>query len=115
MCICGGAVVCHTVRLSFKGMSEETTKSTATPSDMSQEQRSELSPLEREILDFESKLWKKTAIKERAISTQLGITPIRYYQYLAALMERPEAAQYAPATVRRLSEALAARTAQRLL
>jgi hypothetical protein len=60
-------------------------------------------------------LWKKTAIKERAISTQLGIAPIQYYQYLAALMERPEAIEYAPATVRRLTEAFAARTAKRLV
>ncbi len=115
MCIGCGAVVCHVVRLSFKGMSEETIRIATTPGDVPQEQRDGLSPLEREILDFESKLWKKTAIKERAITTQLGIAPIQYYQYLAALMERPEAIEYAPATVRRLTEAFAARTARRLV
>lgn len=74
-----------------------------------------LSDEDRSILDFESLTWKKTAIKERAIVQQLGVTPMKYYQRLAWLSSTPAASQYAPATVRRLNEAFAKKTAKRLV
>lgn len=59
----------------------------------------QLSDLDRAILDFEGRLWKKTAIKERAIGIELQMPPTQYYLRLAALVRTPQAAQYAPATV----------------
>lgn len=69
-----------------------------------------LSELDQAILDFESKFWKKTAVKERAIAQSLGIAPIVYYQRLIALTRMPEALTYAPAVVRRLIDTYEQRT-----
>ena len=62
-----------------------------------------LSDDERAILDLESRFWKHAGAKEAAVRDSLGLTPTRYYQRLAALLRRPEAAAYAPATVRRVT------------
>lgn len=74
----------------------------------------ELTELDRAILDFESQLWKKTAIKERAITQQLGLAPLKYYQRLVMLAKSPAASEYAPVTVRRLNEAFAQKPSRRL-
>ncbi len=65
---------------------------------------------DKSILDFEAKYWKKTAVKERAIFEELGISPLEYYQRLSVLVKSPAAAQYAPHVVGKLLEFRRART-----
>ncbi|GEM_PF-990926 len=74
----------------------------------------ELSNQDRAILDFESRLWKKTAVKERAIGVELGITPATYYQRLLALSRMPHAFEYAPAALGRLTRAAEHRRSGRI-
>lgn len=61
-----------------------------------------LSDKDRDILDFEQHASRSRAVKEDAILTQLGMTPIRYYQRLNRLIDTPEAAELYPAMVVRL-------------
>ncbi|WP_435298488.1 DUF3263 domain-containing protein [Timonella sp. A28] len=65
---------------------------------------------DKSILDFEAKYWKKTAVKERAIVEELGISPLEYYQRLSVLVKVPAAAHYAPHVVGKLLEFRRART-----
>lgn len=56
-----------------------------------------------EILDFErGQHWKYAGAKEQAIRERFGVSATRYYQWLNALIERPEALAAAPTTVKRL-------------
>ena len=61
-----------------------------------------LTDTERAALDIESRHWRYQATKERHIRETLGMTPVRYYQMLNALLDRPDAVAYAPQTVSRL-------------
>jgi hypothetical protein len=61
-----------------------------------------LSSLESRILSFEARWWRASGAKTQAISDELELTPERYYQHLARLIEHPEAAKEQPAVVRRL-------------
>lgn len=54
------------------------------------------------ILDVESRFWRHAGVKEDHVRTHLGLTPVSYYQRVNALLERPEAWEYAPAVVSRL-------------
>lgn len=61
-----------------------------------------LSETERGILDFEL-TWKAgRGSKRDAVQNRFGWHLATYYRRRAALVERPEAAEYAPALVRRL-------------
>lgn len=62
-----------------------------------------LSEQERAILAVESRFWRHAAVKEDHVREHLGLSPIRYYQAVNALLARPEAWEYAPATCARLS------------
>lgn len=61
-----------------------------------------LADLDRAILDFEARWWKYPGRKEQAILDELGLTGVRYYQRLNALLDEPDALAYAPAVVNRL-------------
>jgi hypothetical protein len=61
-----------------------------------------LSERERAILDFERNWWTEPGPKETAIRTHFDLSPTRYYQVLAELLDRPEADGYDPLVVRRL-------------
>jgi hypothetical protein len=61
-----------------------------------------LSPRERAILDFERTWWSLPGPKEQAIRAELELSPTRYYQLLADLIESGEAMDYDPLVVRRL-------------
>ncbi|GAB1820910.1 hypothetical protein HerbRD11066_40740 [Herbidospora sp. RD11066] len=63
-----------------------------------------LSPTERDILEFEDGWWRHPGAKEQAISDRFGMSTTRYYQVLAALIDRPEALAENPALVNRLRE-----------
>ena len=61
-----------------------------------------LSDRERALLDFERDWSLHQGCKESAISRRFGFSAARYYQLLTRVLERPEALDYDPLTVRRL-------------
>lgn len=61
-----------------------------------------LTDQERAVLGVESRFWRHAGVKEDHVRESLGLTPVRYYQVVNALIERSEAWEYAPATVSRL-------------
>lgn len=73
----------------------------------------ELSDRDRAILDLERSWWTEQGSKQDAISTQLAISPSRYYRRLGELVDAPEAEAYDPLVVRRLRLARSRRRRQR--
>ncbi|MER5933841.1 DUF3263 domain-containing protein [Streptomyces sp. NPDC002054] len=73
----------------------------------------ELSEREAAVLAYEARSWPGPGAKERAIREHLGMTPVRYYQLLNALMDDPRALAHAPGTVNRLRRIRATRRARR--
>jgi Protein of unknown function (DUF3263) len=61
-----------------------------------------LSERDRAILDFERVWWAEPGPKELAIRSRFDLSPTRYYQVLAELLESSDAVQYDPLVVRRL-------------
>ncbi len=61
-----------------------------------------LTERDQAILDFERTWWTEPGTKGAAIQARFGLSPARYYQRLAELVESPEAAAYDPLVVRRL-------------
>lgn len=74
----------------------------------------DLTERERTILDLEARGWQRGAVKADAVRDLLGMGETRYYQALNALLERPAALAYAPATVHRLRRLRDARRDRRL-
>jgi hypothetical protein len=64
--------------------------------------RTELSDRERAILDFERSWWQRTGPKEAAIREWLALSPTRYYELLAELVDHPGAHAYDPLVILRL-------------
>ena len=62
----------------------------------------DLTDEELAVIDFEGRWWRRPGAKEAAIREQLGTTPIRHYQRLNALLDRPEALAARPVVVARL-------------
>jgi hypothetical protein len=56
----------------------------------------------RAMLDFERVHWRYPAGKESEVRDRFGLSLATYQRRLNALLDEPEALQYAPATVRRL-------------
>ncbi|MEV6682197.1 DUF3263 domain-containing protein [Streptomyces erythrochromogenes] len=61
-----------------------------------------LSPLEKAMLEVESRTWQHPGPKERMIREHLGLNPVSYYQQLNQLIDRAAALEAAPGTVNRL-------------
>lgn len=61
-----------------------------------------LTERDRALLDFERSSWLEAGAKTDAIRDQLGLSPTRYYQLLAALLSSPDAERYDPLLIRRL-------------
>ncbi|MDJ1113084.1 DUF3263 domain-containing protein [Microbacterium dauci] len=61
-----------------------------------------LSDRDRALLDFEGRWTAHSGAKEEAIRTELSLTPARYYQLLARLVETADAVAYDPILVHRL-------------
>ncbi|GEB52676.1 MULTISPECIES: DUF3263 domain-containing protein [Streptomyces] len=64
-----------------------------------------LSETDRAVLAFAARGWPSAGAKERAIRERLGMSPVRYYQLLNALLDDPRAARTDPVTVNRLRRA----------
>ncbi|WP_097870505.1 DUF3263 domain-containing protein [Streptomyces sp. rh34] len=62
----------------------------------------ELSVRDRALLALERRSWAGPGAKERAIREELGISPVRYYQLLNALIDDERALREDPVTVNRL-------------
>ncbi|WP_069742436.1 MULTISPECIES: DUF3263 domain-containing protein [unclassified Streptomyces] len=73
----------------------------------------ELSVRDRALLALERRPWPGPGAKERAIREELGISPVRYYQLLNALIEDERALREDPVTVNRLRRVRDARRGRR--
>lgn len=63
---------------------------------------SELSELERKILEVESTWWRIAPTRERAIAASLDMTPTRYYLLLSQLLSDERAWRHDPQLIDRL-------------
>ncbi|MFE3719107.1 DUF3263 domain-containing protein [Streptomyces cyaneofuscatus] len=72
-----------------------------------------LSDRDRALLALERRSWAGPGAKERAIREELGISPVRYFQLLNALIEDERALREDPVTVNRLRRLKAARRERR--
>ncbi|WP_404948580.1 DUF3263 domain-containing protein [Streptomyces sp. ARC14] len=72
-----------------------------------------LSDRDRALLALERRSWAGPGAKERAIREELGISPVRYFQLLNALIEDERALREDPVTVNRLRRLRAARRERR--
>lgn len=61
-----------------------------------------LSDRDRAILAFERKRFRYAGAKDEAIMKAFGMSPIRYYQVVNALIDTPAALVHDPQLVRRL-------------
>ncbi|WP_416370493.1 DUF3263 domain-containing protein [Streptomyces sp. PR69] len=72
-----------------------------------------LSERDRAVLAMERRSWPGPGAKERAIREQLGLSPVRYYQLLNALLDDERALARDPVTVNRLRRLRDSRRSQR--
>ncbi|CAD5964299.1 DUF3263 domain-containing protein [Streptomyces cyaneofuscatus] len=72
-----------------------------------------LSDRDRALLALERRSWAGPGAKERVIREELGISPVRYFQLLNALIEDERALREDPVTVNRLRRLKAARRERR--
>lgn len=61
-----------------------------------------LTDLHLEMLAFERTWWKHVGARDSAISEKFGMTPVRYFQILNSIIDRPQALEADPMLVRRL-------------
>ncbi|MDO3023466.1 DUF3263 domain-containing protein [Mycobacteroides abscessus] len=55
-----------------------------------------------EALELERIWWKLPSAKDEAIRQRFGLSPVRYYQHLATIIDTPEALTIDAQTVNRL-------------
>lgn len=72
-----------------------------------------LSEQQRAVLALERRYWAGPGAKERAVREQLGMSPVRYYQLLNALLDDRRALEEDPVTVNRLRRVRDARRGRR--
>lgn len=73
----------------------------------------ELTDDEKAILDLEARQFTKPGAKEAVIVEGLGVSAVRYWQIVNALIDQPAAQKYAPLLCRRLQRLRDARVAAR--
>ncbi|HEX5741096.1 MAG TPA: DUF3263 domain-containing protein [Pilimelia sp.] len=61
-----------------------------------------LSARDLAVLAFERRWWRHPGAKEQAIREEFGLSAVRYYQVLRALLDRPAALAHDPVLVGRL-------------
>lgn len=62
----------------------------------------EMSDLQKQVLELESQEWPTPGHKARSIRQHLRMSPTRYYQVLNLLLDDPRAAETSPLVVLRL-------------
>ncbi|MCS0636004.1 DUF3263 domain-containing protein [Streptomyces sp. LP05-1] len=72
-----------------------------------------LTARDRAVLALERRSWPGPGAKERAVREELGLSPVRYYQLLNALLNDPAALEHDPVTVNRLRRLRASREDRR--
>lgn len=72
-----------------------------------------LTDADRALLDFAARWYRHPGAQEQAMRDELGIGATTYWRRLNDLLDRPEAAAYAPTTVGRLRRLRAERAAAR--
>ncbi|MCH0561988.1 MULTISPECIES: DUF3263 domain-containing protein [unclassified Streptomyces] len=72
-----------------------------------------LGATERAVLALERRPFPGPGAKERAIREDLGLSPVRYYQLLNALLDDERALAHDPVTVNRLRRVREARREER--
>lgn len=75
--------------------------------------RTDLTPLDQSILDFERAWWQAPGPKGEAIRARLDMSPSAYYRRLDALIDRPDVLEVDPLLVRRLRRARTERRRRR--
>ncbi len=75
--------------------------------------RTELTPLDQSILDFERAWWQSPGPKGEAIRARLDMSPSAYYRRLDALIDHPDALEADPLLVLRLRRARVERRRRR--
>ncbi|MEY9962866.1 hypothetical protein ABIA33_000892 [Streptacidiphilus sp. MAP12-16] len=73
----------------------------------------ELSDRDRALLALEARPWRTPGAKEAAIREELGLAPVRYYQLLNGLLDRPAALAHDAILVNRLRRLREQRRARR--
>ena len=73
----------------------------------------ELTDRDRAVLALEARNWRTPGAKEAAMREQLGISPVRFYQLLNGLLDRPAALAHDPVLVNRLRRIRDARRSRR--
>lgn len=78
-----------------------------------------LTGIDKAIIDFAGRWYRYPGAQEQAMRDELGLSATSYWRKVNALIDRPEAAAYASATVHRLqrmrAEKMRARSARGLL
>ncbi|MEU5975892.1 DUF3263 domain-containing protein [Streptomyces sp. NPDC047315] len=64
--------------------------------------RGALTDRDRAVLAVEARSWPGPGAKERAVREELGMSPVRYYQLVNALLDDELALAHDPVTVNRL-------------
>ncbi len=72
-----------------------------------------LSERDLAVLAIAARQWPSAGARERAVRERLGISPVRYYQLLNALLDDPRALAHDPVTVNRLRRVREARRGHR--
>ncbi|QMU67469.1 DUF3263 domain-containing protein [Streptacidiphilus sp. P02-A3a] len=72
-----------------------------------------LSDRDRAVLALEGRQWRTASAKEAAIRGELDLAPVRYYQLLNGLLDRPAALAHDPLLVNRLRRLREQRRARR--
>ncbi|WP_306436901.1 DUF3263 domain-containing protein [Rhodococcus sp. 05-2255-3B1] len=72
-----------------------------------------MTPQQAEILQFERRWYSAAGNKEADIREQLGLSAVRYYQLLNAILDRPDALAAEPVLVKRLLRIRSSRQAAR--
>lgn len=72
-----------------------------------------MTPQQEVILQFERRWYAAQGNKEADIREQLGLSAVRYYQLLNAILDRPDALAAEPVLVKRLLRIRTSRQAAR--
>lgn len=64
---------------------------------------------DRAALQLAGEFWPDAAAKERAIAARFAVSPVRFYQRVAALIDSPAALAAEPVVVHRLQRIATAR------